>query len=138
LPDRRRNKETSGNGSNEHKVGSLQHLTEDRLDIDHSDTADLLAETPTTPLHTARLRRTVVLTPKSPPPPEKRWRTTTIQDFFPLARNNNKKMIAKNTLPNGQLPFLRRLRLESDMDFDHRWLPPKETEVMEREQDQRL
>jgi len=37
----------------QHKVGSLQHLTEDRLDIDHSDTADLLAETPTTPLHTA-------------------------------------------------------------------------------------
>jgi len=29
----------------QYKVGFLQHLTEDRLDIDHSDTVDLLAET---------------------------------------------------------------------------------------------
>jgi hypothetical protein len=116
----------------QHKVGSLQHLTEDRLDIDHSDTADLLAETPTVPLHTTRLRRTATPTPAPPPPPAVRWRTTTIQDFFPLTRDNSKKMIAKNPLPNGQLPFLRRLRLDSDMDLDLSWLPPKETEEMER------
>ena len=41
-------------------------------------------------------------------------------------------MIAKNPLPKGQLPFLRRLRLDSDMDLDLSWLPPKETEEMER------
>jgi hypothetical protein len=108
----------------QHKVGSLQHLTADRLDIDHSDTADLLAETPTVPLHTTRLRRTATPTPEPPSPPAVRWRTTTIQDFFPLTRDNSKKMIAKNPLPKGQLPVLRRLRLDSDMDLDLSWLPP--------------
>jgi len=37
-----------------HKVESLQHLTEGQRDTDRYDAADLLVETPTTTLHTAR------------------------------------------------------------------------------------
>jgi len=114
-----------------HKVGSLQHLTEGQLDIDHSDTADLLAETPTTHLHMTQLRQTAV-TPSEPPPPTVvQRRTITILDFFPLTKNNSKKMIAKNPLPNGTAPFLRCLRLESDMDLDLSWLASKEKAVLE-------